>query len=521
MGCLTSRERKAAKALAAIGYCNPFLPERVELERQALGRTFIPYDLVINRPAETELARIFPNMRRMRQRAVELANKMRNFLLSQTSAEQADLTLYENLVLYVLYSRYDSNLDGLATQHLREQKLSDPVPTWQDFLKDHDFYLRLPNHRFPLQHEPAHIFATFFQIQRAFHSIFQNILGRSMASARLRAAVWQSIFTKDMQCYSRTMYKHMADFPVLIQGPSGTGKELVAQAICRSRYIEFVPKEEAFQVDRADDFIAVNLSALAPGLIESELFGHKKGSFAGATSDRIGFLGASQPTTCVFLDEIGEVDLSIQVKLLRVLESRTFYRVGANELHRFDGKLITATNRDLLEEIRAGRFREDFYFRLCADLIHTPSLREHLADSPENLGMLVNLLAQDILKGDPKEADNLADEVVAWIRANLGDDYEWPGNFRELEQCIRNVMIRGSYTPSPLRSKASDPARKLFAEGVANADLTLAEVIRHYTSLVYARTGSYNDAGERLGINWRTVKTRISPELVEKYQNTH
>jgi DNA-binding NtrC family response regulator len=311
----------------------------------------------------------------------------------------------------------------------------------------------------------------------------------------------------------------MDQVPTLIQGPSGSGKELVAQAIGLSRYIPFNSKTASFETDHSEEFIAVNLSALAPSLIESELFGHAKGAFSGATKHHAGYLGRSKAQTCVFLDEIGEVDLSIQVKLLRVLQMRTYQRVGETKLREFQGKLIAATNRNLLAEIRAGRFREDFYFRLCADLIHTPSLGEQLAECPDDLPMLVRLLVPEILNDDAGEADRLTQEVVAWVQKHLGPNYGWPGNFRELGQCIRNVMIRGSYVPSrwsePL---TSGTPREQLGQAVKSGAWTLEEVLSHYTSLVYADLKSYTAAGERLGVNWRTVKDKVSEDLVARYQ---
>lgn len=518
---LTSAEQKAAEALGAIGYSNPFLPERVEHERQALGPEFISYDLVINRPVESNPLQVFPNVLPMRARAEALANKMRNHLVAGGSVDEADLLLYEKVVLYLLFSRYNASLDEAAYRHLKFKQFTEPVPEWNAFLRDHRDYLNLQGRSFPLQYEPAHIFATFFQIQRAFYFIFQEILGRSMSIARMRAAIWQSIFTHDMHRYARTLYQKMDKVPTLIQGPSGSGKELVAQAIGLSRYIPFHPTTASFETDRCEDFIAVNLSALAPSLIESELFGHSKGAFSGATKNHAGYLGRSKARTCVFLDEIGEVDLSIQVKLLRALQMRTYQRVGETKLREFQGKLIAATNRNLLAEIRAGRFREDFYFRLCADLIHTPSLGEQLAECPEDLPMLVRLLVPEILNEDADEADRLTQEVVAWVHQHLGQDYGWPGNFRELGQCIRNVMIRGSYVPSRWSAhQTPDTPRQKLGEAVKSGAWTLEEVLQHYTSLVYADSKSYTAAGERLAVDWRTVKDKISEDLVAQYQTS-
>ena len=154
-------------------------------------------------------------------------------------------------------------------------------------------------------------------------------------------------------------------------------------------------------------------------MIESELFGHRKGAFTGALQDHSGWLEVCPPLGTVFLDEIGELDGSIQVKLLRVLETREFQRLGETTSRKFQGKVIAATNRDMAREMKAGRFREDLYYRLCSDLIVTPSLREQLADSPEELRNLVLFIAKRI--AGPEEAEALAGEVELWIEGTLGE----------------------------------------------------------------------------------------------------
>jgi transcriptional regulator with PAS, ATPase and Fis domain len=249
----------------------------------------------------------------------------------------------------------------------------------------------------------------------------------------------------------------MADFPTLITGPSGTGKEFVARAIANSRYVAFDPSRLAF--DGADGsggtaLIAMNLAALSPTLIESELFGHRRGAFTGAIGDRKGWLDSCPATGSIFLDELGELDLAIQVRLLRVIETRRFSAVGDTAVREFPGKLIAATNRDLPAEIRAGRFREDLYYRLCADQIATPSLREQIDESPQVLHELLEFTVRRVVGADVEQT--LAD-VEEWIRRKLPRDYPWPGNYRELEQCVRNIIIRRSYQPmaEPAKDAAS------------------------------------------------------------------
>jgi len=327
----------------------------------------------------------------------------------------------------------------------------------------------------------------------------------------------------------------MPDLPTLITGPSGSGKELVARAIGMSGFIPFDPATRKFAASQAELYVPMNLSALAPAIIESELFGHVKGAFTTAQKDRVGWLETCGAHGAVFLDEIGELDGSIQVKLLRVLESRVFQRVGDTRSRRFAGKIIAATNRDLAIEMQAGRFRHDLYFRICADQISTPSLAEQLADRPEDLVELVRFFVQDMLAEDPasagspstpgrirEEAEQLTSEVAEWIDRKLGRTYPWPGNFRELGQCVRNVMIRGSYHPASRYCGGDklEPIDKLFQQ-VRQVSLSADELLGRYFALAYNRCqGSYRAVGRMLGVDWRVVKTRLDRQFLEALEQT-
>jgi transcriptional regulator with PAS, ATPase and Fis domain len=292
-----------------------------------------------------------------------------------------------------------------------------------------------------------------------------------------------------------------------------------------SRYQTFNPKTKKFDDAGKEQFFALNLSALSSTLIESELFGHCKGSFTGAVANRKGWLEACGQNGTVFLDEIGELELSIQVKLLRVLQSRTFSPVGETKPHRFLGKFVTATNRDLATEISQGRFREDLYYRLCADMVRTPTLQEQLMDRPEDLLELTRFIASQLLVELPDEADTLAWETVQWVEQHFGCSYDWPGNIRELEQCVRNVMIRKSYTPSsrvsyqrpdtiPFHSiRGTDE----FVRSMLAGEMTLDEVSENYVSLVYAQVGRYDLASQKLAVDWRTVRDKVKKDLINKF----
>ena len=211
------------------------------------------------------------------------------------------------------------------------------------------------------------------------------------------------------------------------------------------------------------------------------------------------------PTGAVFLDEIGEVESGIQVKLLRVLQSRTFQPLGSTETLQFNGKIIAATNRNLPEEIKAGRFREDFYYRLCSDQIVTASLRKQLDDAPGDLLTMTRHIAQKML--GPEEAEIFTKEALAWINKNLGDSYAWPGNFRELEQCVRSMILRGEYRPAgPLVRSAADDWNTIIESGM----LTAEQLLRRYTRIVYAQAGTVEETARRLDLDRRTVKTRLA-----------
>ncbi len=530
MPLLPSVDSRVAEAISGIGYANPFLPDRLELERRALGSHYIELGSIIQSRPGDRLEQIFGNVPALRDRAESLLSKIKGRLEAGQPATQAELLVYEDLALYVLYGRYLADLDGLVSQSIQQEGWHRPVHFWRRFLADFQHFFQAHGRDLPSHHDPKTIFAGLFQIQRAFTQIYYRIVGGSMPAARLRATVWESIFTRDIRRYMRSLHRTMADIPTLVTGPSGSGKELVAGAIGMSCYIPFDSGTRRFAAGGPGTYVPLNLSALAPTLVESELFGHVKGAFTTAHKDREGWLERCGDHGAVFLDEIGELDAAIQVKLLRVLEARTFQRVGSTDSLCFKGKIIAATNRDLTAEMHAGRFRHDLYYRLCADQVVTPSLAEQLADRPDDLAELVNHIAREVLinrthepdrrveAGVTQEADRLSAEVVNWIDRALGRDYPWPGNFRELGQCVRNVMIRGSYRPaSPKRDRAgaTGPVDK-FLEHVRGVELPVDVLLGRYYALAYHQTGeSYTEAGRRLGADWRVVKRRLDQSFLD------
>ena len=503
MAFLDGSTRALAQAISKLAYCNPFLPERIESERAALGADFVAGGTLWDARGTSEP---LANLRALEQRARALADQLATRLREGARPPAEDLQLYEDVAVYTLFSRFDDDFYGLIEDR---RAATASVGFYGRFRHDVARYLQIPRATLLAERDVAHFFAAFFQVRRAFHYIFRNIIGNSMPIVRLRAAVWQSIFTHDMRRYRRGLYQRMGDVATLIAGPSGTGKELVARAIGLARYIPFDAERQAFVEDFAGSFWALNPSALSPTLIESELFGHRRGAFTGAVADRAGWLEVCPPLGTIFLDEIGELDPAIQVKMLRVLQSRTFQRLGDTRDRPFQGKLIAATNRDLAHEMQAGRFRKDFYYRLCSDLIVTPSLEEQLRGAPGERSALVRFIAARV--AGEAEAESLAEESERWIAEHLGDQYRWPGNVRELEQCVRNVMIRGEYRPP---SPVSTSVRQRLADEVLDGALSADEVLRRYCTLVYAATGSYQETGRRLGLDRRTVREKIDPRLL-------
>lgn len=290
-----------------------------------------------------------------------------------------------------------------------------------------------------------------------------------------------------------------SESPVIIYGESGTGKELAARAIhlCGPR--------------RDLPYVQFNCAALNESLLESELFGHAKGAFTGAIRHRIGRFEAANGGD-IFLDEIGDVPLSTQVKLLRTLETKTFERVGENRPIETDVRVITATNQDLEAMIRQGRFREDFFYRINVIPIHLPPLRERLEDVP----VLVNYFTAGLRRKTGKNIPGLSNDCLALFMA-----YEWPGNVRELKGVLEYAFViaeSGSITPQHLPPKmlagrgATPPAAPAPQSRQQSAGLSEREALME----ALKRTGgNQTKAAKLLGVNRVTVYNRMKKYGVE------
>lgn len=492
---LTKPQRLFAHHISGIINCNPFLPARIELERLALGREFIESGANWNsHPSQHHQS---PNLEKMLKRAEQILDSVGTTRSNHAAASDEERELYLDLVRFVLFNRYRNEFRSLAIENRK------PAEAYAKFRQDWLKYCPPDLFSEEVTDSIPHVFSLLFQIRRAFNNIFEHLIGSSEVIIELRASVWHSIFTHDVRRYYDSMYMAMADFPTLITGPTGSGKELVARAIGQSGYVPFDADTGNWKTPIDQLFVSLNLSALSPTLIESELFGHSKGAFTGATSDRIGWLAACPKYGAVFLDEIGELAPEIQVKLLRVVQDRTFQPLGDTRAKQFQGRIIAATNRDLAQEVQNDRFRLDFYYRLCADQIVTPSLAERWAkDKAEIRHLVEHLLLRIIPRNQQAE---LADECVAWIHQHLGSQYAWPGNVRELDQCLRGWLIRKDYQPLEI----SVPEQGNIGAALSNSNLTADELISLYCKISYEQTGSYVKTADQLGLDRRTVKARV------------
>ena len=272
---------------------------------------------------------------------------------------------------------------------------------------------------------------------------------------------------------------------VLLLGETGTGKGLIARAVHNASRRKERP------------FMQVNCAAIAPTLVESEFFGHEKGAFTGAHGRRIGWFEKAKGTT-LFLDEIGELSMEMQAKLLRVLQEGEFERVGGNETVKTDVRVVAATNRDLATEVEAGRFRQDLWYRLTVFPIHVPPLRKRLDDIP----LFVNLFVTKFAKWIGKTFEPIPQKTIAGLQA-----HSWPGNVRELENLIERAVITS--TDGHLRIEIPEEP----AERRSDMAKTLEEHEREYIEKIledtYWRIEGSQGAAFRLGLNPSTLRARM------------
>ncbi len=480
---LTTEERSFFKLVRQAVLANPFSANRAALDSAIAGRKG-----KAPQPDDVDNA-----VQAVRDRLETLEKRQR---ANRRLYSEPDRILLESTFLYDVFHRFIPQFDKL---------IADQVEAGDQNLKVSfaSQVLALLRQRGFSQKNARRYFELCFQLRRAFFFIQKNLVGCSPCMRKLRERLWNNVFTHNLDWYDRYLWNRMEDFSTLILGPTGAGKGTAAVAIGRSGYIPFDVKSGTFIESFTRSFTALNLSQYSPALIESELFGHKKGAFTGAVEDYKGSFDRCSPHGAVFLDEIGEVDQTLQIKLLQVLQERTFTPVGSHRTHRFSGRVIAATNRDL-EEIRGeGILRNDFFYRLCSDVIVVPSLAKRIREDPRELDDLLAHTVTRILGNPSPELTNLLKKS---IQRQPGNAYAWPGNVRELEQCVRRILLNESYD--------SDPARVMdfadwLAKGVKQGRFDMQGLISGYCCCLYERWGTYEAVARKTKVDSRTVKRYI------------
>ncbi|MGP1523236.1 MAG: sigma-54-dependent transcriptional regulator [Treponema sp.] len=309
---------------------------------------------------------------------------------------------------------------------------------------------------------------------------FESIIGKSAEMQRIFETVRKAAGSKAS---------------VLITGESGVGKELIANALHN-----LSPRRE-------NSMIKVHCAALSESLLESELFGHEKGAFTGAVARKRGRFELAHGGT-IFLDEIGEIDQNVQIKILRVLQDKRFERVGGEETVEVDVRLITATNRDLEKEVAEGRFREDLYYRLNVVHIHVPPLRERRDDIP----LLITAFLQEFAQENGKNIEG----IDARARAALYK-FDWPGNIRQLRNCLESAVVMCSGSIIKLEDLPPTIAGSGEADSIAvPAGITMAEAEKIIILQNLAiNKGNKSKTADILGIGRKTLHRKLDEYVAE------
>ena len=464
-------------------FANPFTDERLAIDAKIAGQP--------GKSVRSEFdTQISP---RFRQMWASLGEDVRF-----TDFEGKDADLLMHAMLFDTFWHYSGALDTLIVEQI-EALLVPFAPKVLTRLRQWGF----------TPEQARRFFGICYQIRRAYFFIDRDLPGPSESMQKLRQRLWVNIFTNNIELYENHLWSRMEDFSTFLLGETGTGKGTAASALGRSGWIPFDEESKRFAESFTQLFVPINLSQFTESLIESELFGHVKGAFTGAVKDHEGVFERCHRYGAIFLDEIGEVSIPVQIKLLNVLQEREFSPVGSHKTLRFGGRVIAATNRSVHQQREDGTFRDDFFYRLCSDIIVMPTLRQRIEEDPRELEILVSYIARRIVGQDHGA---LVARVLEVIEDNLGMDYPWSGNVRELEQCVRRVILTGRYTPDP-KSKLSQEheggASDAWVGDMSESGWTLQELTARYCAELYEKLGTYEAVAAALDIDRRTVKKYV------------
>ena len=481
---LTGEEREFFTRVCKASVMNPFSDERGEIDLEISGVS----------PSASESVRLGKVVHMVTSRLLEFESKKKANI---TLYAGEDRELVEKVFLFDLFYQFKDKFDQLIHNQIQAGDTPVKIPFFNELLSA--FTHRGFNEEFARRY-----FAFGFQLRRGFYFIKHSLVGNSASMKSLRLNLWNNIFTHNLDFYNRYLWNKMEDFSTLLLGETGTGKGTAALSIGRSGFIPLDKRKKAFEESFTRSFVSLNLSQFPESLIESALFGHKKGAFTGAIENYQGVFDQCSPYGSILLDEIGEVSKPIQIKLLAVLQERVFSPVGSQEKNRFEGRVITATNRPL-EKLRGkGSFRDDFYYRLCSDMIIVPPLRQRILEDPSELDILLDFTIKRLIG---RESPELVLILRDSIDTQLGKDYPWPGNVRELEQCVRRIFLKGTYA-GEISFQDEDLEKKLTS-GIAQGNIDSYRLASGYCYLLYQRHQTFEEVARRTGLDRRTVKKYI------------
>ncbi len=464
--------------------CNPFSDERAALDLK----------IAAGFPDKSDMAPVD-------QAIEEIARKLAGLeMQGYTGLPQfceGDRELMESAYLFDFFHRFAERFDD----HIQKQIKAGDKPLTVTFARE---ALALLRRRGFDRFDAVRYFALCFQVRRAFYFIDHSLVGRSAGMQELRRKLWNNVFTQDIDLYKTYLWNRMEDFSTLILGDTGTGKGASAAAIGRSGFIPFDEQKNCFVESFTRSFTALNLSQFSETLIESELFGHKKGAFTGAVEDYKGIFDRCSPHGSIFLDEIGELAHPIQIKLLQVLQERFFYPVGSHQKHRFKGRVIAATNRNMQALLTEKKLREDFYYRLCSDVIVVPPLRVRIEEDSAELDDLLGHTVNRLL-GQASPA--LVAMIKAVIIKDVGPTYAWPGNVRELEQAVRSILLNRTYAGH--WDTGTGDWRRALVTGMTEGQMDARTLVEGYCYLLYQRLHTYEAVARQTQLDRRTVKKYV------------
>ncbi|MFI4910370.1 MAG: sigma 54-interacting transcriptional regulator [Sedimentisphaeraceae bacterium JB056] len=475
---LTDSQRRFFSLVSKAAFLNPFSKQRFELDLEIIGdKRQRPWRLVV------------PEVIKEVNSQMMAIDKVGIAKIADFPADNQPMM--RNLFLFYIFHRFMDVFDKFIVRQSQNPAANLEVDFADDVIG------ALISRGFSREFA-VRCFSMFYQIRRGFYFIDRGLIGSSDAMRKLRCDLWNNIFTHDIEFYNEFLWDKMEDFSTLLLGPTGSGKGAAAAAIGRSGFIPYDMNRRQFKENFMDAFVPINLSQYAETLLESELFGHTKGSFTGAVATHEGLFAMCSRHGSVFLDEIGDVSEQVQTKLLRVLQERSFSPVGSHKSVKFEGRVIAATNKSIDELRREGDFRDDFYYRLCSDTIIMPSLAQRVSEDGSELTDMITHLVRRIAGDDSKRLCDIVKEV---IDKNLGADYYWPGNVRELEQCVRRVIIKRDYSPQALQMQKNGD---VFAQ-----NLPVLELLSQYCTYLYNIHKNFEKVARITNLDRRTVKKYV------------